>query len=419
MANALWTGGPRLNLLSRANAITPSDSDATLGATTALYDGITSSPAFKFGSRGADRAIVADLDALAGAGAFDSWSAGVPVGWTKLADTLTQENTIKVAGASALKCTNGGAVTKTFVAKTGEWRNHSGWLRGDGTANGVARVRIQNLQTFKYLQTDGTWATASADILTQQSASGYTSATFTYQVESFLTCAAQDSVTLQVTYICSGSGSAYFDSMIDVPGVNLGAVFSHNIDPGIVPTLYWSDDNSAFTSAGTATVYAPSFYIALASILYHRYWRMSFIGTNSSQTGTIQLSEYVLGQTIALRKGPHYFQTEIVPTSTRVSQIPGHIWVTQLGSYDPRVLSLKFLLADSAAPSAIYQEHRDELLRRVRMGVYDCVFIPLDSDAEVCVFGKIGDRKTFSQIDIAIWDADAVVLEQPMGVSIS
>ena len=97
MANTLWLSGPRLNHLSRANTITPSDSDATLGATSALYDGVTSSPAFKFGTRSADRAIVCDIDQLAGLGSFDSWTAGVPNGFTKLADTLTQEAAIKVA----------------------------------------------------------------------------------------------------------------------------------------------------------------------------------------------------------------------------------------------------------------------------------------------------------------------------------
>jgi hypothetical protein len=240
----------------------------------------------------------------------------------------------------------------------------------------------------------------------------------TFQVESYLTCAAADTVTLEVTFICSGSGSGYADSVIIVPGVNFWSVHNHNIDPGIVPTLYWSDDNAAFTSAGTATVYHPSFYVTLgaqSSSLYHRYWRGSFIGTNSTQTGTIWVGEFVLAQAIQLLKGPGYGTTEVTPNSVRIGQTPGHIWVLPHGTRDPRLATFKFLLTDAAT----YTEHRSELIRRVRMGVSDAVFVPLDSDPEVCLFGKMVDRKSLQQLDVAIWDADFGIIEQPTGVGIN
>lgn len=228
-------------------------------------------------------------------------------------------------------------------------------------------------------------------------------------------------MTIAVTFISTGSGAALFDDFYVAPGVNFSGIFGSDVDPGIVPTLYWSDDNAAFTSAGTTLVKRPSFFTALATTLYHRYWRQSFIGTNSVQTGTIWVSEWVLGQSIALQRSPNLgIQIEHIPNSVRIGQQPGHVWVAQTGSYDPRLLSLKFRLGEGAqGSSASFIEHRDELVRRLRMGAFPCVIVPISSDPDVCIYGVAVDKKQFEQGLLAMWDCDAGVIEQPTGTGIS
>ncbi len=224
---------------------------------------------------------------------------------------------------------------------------------------------------------------------------------------------------LQVTCICTGTGFAYFDSIIDTPGVNAATVNGHNCDPGIVPSMLWSDDNAAFTQAAAGVVYQPSFYVSLPvtqAPLYHRYWKVLFTGTNSVQTGTIWLSELVLGQYTALQRGPNMgLEFDYVPNSVAIGASPGHVSVMPLGSRDPRNIAFKFRLTSTSS----YLEHLSEFVLRIQLGVFPAVFIPNDADPRVCVLGPIMGKKAFQQQLLTMWDCDGGMIELPFGTGIS
>lgn len=112
-------------------------------------------------------------------GTLESWSTGIPVGWTNTAagaSTLTQENTIIHGGTSSAKCVVSVAAdavgilqTPTFV--TGRFYQPTLWF--NATVGKVNNLRVQFDGGALWLQNDGTW-TASVNQFVLTGTGGWT-----------------------------------------------------------------------------------------------------------------------------------------------------------------------------------------------------------------------------------------------------
>jgi hypothetical protein len=407
MASCRVLAGQYLNWLGRALSVTVSNEDSvfTKGG---MYDG-RPSQFFRFGSAAADRTVTADLQLLAN-GDFET---GTLTSWTEVLTGTGSSGVESVnvhGGAKALKVNGGAAGTgmryQDVTVRAGETLTAGVWLRGDGTRTVYAR--ILNLQTGKYLTSGGAWSTVAA--WASRTTASYADTSLTFTVEPMSTVL-QPTCTLRFQVIADGNGDVYADDVALYPGaLDWLSIHGHNLDPSIVLTLEWSDDNSAWTSAGTATIAQPTFYLRLSSGLSHRYWRVKATGTN---TAAIYYGELVLGQSLALATQPRHpslsaWKLREEQPQVRSETLVGVPWVHNLTTEAVRTRVLPFRdIADASL-----QEARDEIYRRCGYGKHPIVLCPDDSKPEV-IFGHVVPSREQSSFQATAHDRDLTVVEEP------
>jgi hypothetical protein len=413
VANFLHLGGRYGNNLARAVSpvfsVSPG-SDANF-PTTALYDSIQD--LIWKASANTALALVFDQNLIAG-GNLDTWPLVSP--WfTTLTGTATVTQTSvggEVVTGSAAKLTAGSgtailAYPLTVVA--GETLSVSLALRGDG-AN-AARVQLYNRQSGHYW-TGSAWQ-LSPTFVTQGSiprtSAAYTTTTISALVETFLTCGTETPTVELRLASSAAAGIAYFDNVFAWPTATFLGVMAHNIDP--VTALQWSSSTDGVTPhvRSTPTIVRPSLWsVEVASGGQgERYQHIVFQNPNGE---TPWIGELVLGQHLALARGPNYpLQTTLTFPQLRSYAASGAKRSAPLSLSERRSLQLSFRYG----PKAEYQEARDRIFRATLGGHYPSVIVPDDSDAEVVMFGYIAPAWPVTQPFLNLWEADLVFEEEP------
>jgi len=380
--------GERFNLLERGTVT--SSSEDPLFLRNRLWDGRPSGD-YRFASAGTDDTITVDGDLLGGLGNFEGADAIDPPGWTESnsgTGNCEIDTAQKNSGSSSLLMLAGtgfGQAYREFQARAGEWINISWAIRGDA-GTGVAKVRVQNPRTGRYLTPGAAWTSTLTNLATQ-AAAAWATGNLTFQVEDFRTNLYQDPV-LRVIVINDTGGSAWADDVYVTSGVDILTVHGHTIDPLIVPQFRSSTDNFAAsdTLEGTATLDPPSFYVLLGARVYRRYWRLKLVGLNVS--GPIQLGEMVIGQTTSLLV-PYEYKPRLGRLRDRVATTAdfGEQYVYPRARWSRRTLQLV-----SHYESLVqYRQAVDEIYERAAGDAHPIVIVP-DTALPDVLFAK-GDQK--------------------------
>ncbi len=362
-----------------------------------LYDNASNLPA-KSSSLVLDWTITADICAVPD----PSFEAGIAE-WSTVSGTWVQSSTDKYTGTYSLRCTAAGTKRYFFTVRSGEARQLSWAVRGNG-AGGEAIVRLYCLETAHYLQANGTWAAAAAD-LANRTANTFLAGSKTYTVEPVSTTQ-QDEVTLQIDLVASAA-DCYFDDIVDSPGVSWMSIHGHNIRPCSAVTLSFSDDNSSWTGAATLTHYPLAFYKTIA-MAYHRYWRASVY---TPLIAAPWIGELIIGQYSTLTTAPDYPVTiERNELQARTMSPQGHEGVVALGGAEQRRITFGVVWTTDAG----YQQVRDLIYRGGRGGLYPMVIVPYDTDPDICIFGRLVAALSVNRTSHNRREGEIEILEMPL-----
>ena len=402
-------GGQYANLLELAKAVTCSPAADASFPIANLYDGAPSKP-FKFGSAPADPYITVDLDRLGGYGDMEAWTGGTPNGWTEVntgTGAVTQDVVNFHGGASAALMTGGtgsASIYRDTTVRAGERLTLEAWLAGDGTAS--ARIRVQNLQTGKYLTSAGAWQVAAADVDSRSIAS-YAQTLKDFTVEGYAVCQVP-TVTLRITLLCNQSGSSIADDVAVYPHVNVASIHGHNIDA--LNALQLRSSTDAFvgvdTLEATLAMQQPAFYGYLATAIKRRWLRLKLVGTNTS---AVMLGEFWLAYAETASRGAQWGFTVItVEDQVRTESEAAEVTVFSLSQHARREVTLHFRPRNATQ----HAEFRDDLLRRCRGGKYPAIVIPVD-DEPLILHGRFPNGDALTRAFLAVWDVDIRVVESP------
>jgi hypothetical protein len=297
--------GRKWNILERG-AVSVSSEHAQL-VKARLYDG-RPSRAYRAASAVTDLVITNDGNIVLNGG-FESWPAGLPEFWPVLTggagSSVVAEGTIKVAGLNAARFTTGNVggafalVSQQWEARSGENRRCQSQARGDGTSAAM-NMRLRNMITGNYLQSNGTWSTTPSAFASRIVAT-YAEIGLNYTVESFSACGNRDLITLQLEiYNDTQNTTTYVDECYDFPAFNCAALIGpSSILPYQAVQFRSSTDNFSVsdTLEGTFTnpLPLPSAYSLLGSTISRRYSRIKVTGTPLS---AIELCEAAVCQVV-------------------------------------------------------------------------------------------------------------------------
>jgi hypothetical protein len=398
VSGMLWLGGQKANVLETGNGgVTANPIADTLFPTTALYDRHPDR-IFKYGSLTSAPTLTADIDMLQGAGGFESWTGGSPVGWTEAnagTGDVTQQSvsgTLVHSGLFSARFAAGdtsASVYKDVVVRAGGRYSISIALRGDAGL-GQARLFCRNQNTGNYLN-GGAWGAASNEMVIGPTAAAYTVTDHAsdptaadFQVESAAACGSP-LTTLRFQIVNDNATTvAWADSFSLIPGVSFASVHGHNIDPRSAPTVRASTDNFAVDDdlIATPSVIKPAFY-ADFSVQYYRYWRLAFADTNSA---AIYIGEWVLGEHTIFRGPALPLQVNYSDQQVRVPHRFGAPSVYGMGQSQLTSVPMTVRCEDMTERTAFMTEWQRT------QGGYPVVVVPHDGDSHTdVIYGLMAD----------------------------
>lgn len=418
----IFLAGDKANNLERVDS-TPTASpgaDTNFGIVR-LYDRFPSSP-FRFSASSSASYVQADLNVITNGGmeTASTSSTGDVATWTESnsgtgAVTRTATAGEFSAGTAGMKLdagTGSAAAYEDKEMRSGERFTVTADLRSTGAVTSV-EIQIQNLETGSYLSTAGTWGSTATNALTNATSS-FATVTQTATVEALTSQTRQDLVHLRVTIVNDSTGTiGYADEVYLWPSYDFSSIHGHNIDARVSAALVSSSSSGFGTTAtdATFTVQQPSFFAALSTQRDKRYVRLSFTGSNSTQSGIIYIGEWVVGQkydpTNDPLNGPTITQTDF---QIRQDQNPTSARSFLLGDHETRILAFQF----THDTTSNLTEYRDHWWRRSRFGHHPLVVCPLSTGADV-VYGKLDPTWTYShETFLTVTTADVNLVELPM-----
>ncbi|MEE9360852.1 MAG: hypothetical protein V3U85_10255 [Hyphomicrobium sp.] len=237
-----YLAGARANIL-RDVVFTPSDEDALFTAADFLADGEPST-VFKFATAAANSGVVADLGTLLKNGDFeDAPVSGLPPDWL---DQSTGDGVIVVStaifdsGAQSLKFTTetGGdtaTAVQDIVVQAGCGMSITAALRRDDA--GTIVIRVQNLDTGKYLDSSEAWQTAASDWYSRTATPFATKGPNTFTVEA-ASVAERAVYTLRVTVELTGTeATGYVDSFFIWHHWDIAAILGAEYPPTVTARI--------------------------------------------------------------------------------------------------------------------------------------------------------------------------------------
>lgn len=367
---------------------------------------------------GADRNVTFDLD-LVGFGDMETDDAGNVAGFTE-ANTGTGDVTQTTVGGEF----NGGAAGMKLASGTGTASAYvdvympAGWeftvsvyFKGGGGSQ-TARLRVQNMETGKFLDSAGAWQSAVTDLSTQTTAAWTLQGPFTATTEAYSGLVPGGLYTLRVTIICTDSSSTVFaDDLYLHPSVDTFAVIGHGIHP-VISAVELRRDTAGFGGAGTLeatlTPYFPTFYHLLATKRQDRYWRLKTTGTNPIWA-PLWYGSLFLGQKLVLARGMD-FGMQLTHLREQVRQrSSGGAEKVYLKEDSPR-REMRF--GWRYTTDAQFQQARDRLYRQSGAGEQPLLML-VDDDPESAIYGRLSEDFSVSHPEgVDIRDAAELTLAE-------
>lgn len=395
------------NVLARG-VLSSSSADA-LYPLANVKDGDPAKP-FMFAATGADLWVKVDTSLLVGSN-FDLWSAGSPVGWSKIlsgAGTVTQDAVIMVSGSSAALNQPAGvdiaSVFQDVTVRAGDWHKFDAFVRVG--AGPTAEMTIRNLHTGNYLTPTVTWSATPQAALTQTNTAGlFANKIATFQTEDYGTVG-EDTCTLRITLSQTGAGLSWFDNAYLYPGVDFFSIHGHNLNARIPVVLESSPDDAAWSTQITATSKKPAFAgISAAAPTFARYWRVRYSGTPLAR---IFYGEVVVGQLAsALRSHLYGWPTTFIFDQLRMETENGHVQTFKQAQFERRAVKLEFQVGAQNE----FEQLRDAWTRRSFGGHYPMIVVPDDADAALVFQGRMTSELEVLKHFLAVWSTDIVFAE--------
>lgn len=389
--------GEHMNVLARALTATPTPAANSLLPVSALFDGDPGA-SFRFGSLTDAPKVVFHTDLLLDYGSFETIS-GFPVGWINAStgsSTIVRDTAELVDGVSSARFDSSGGggagVASAFVdveVRAGQRLKIFSSLRGDA---GVGRMEltVRNQNTGSYLVSAGgglaVWQ-AGQDELHVKSGAAWDSQTFIFTMESFAQCGGPTTILRFQLLNPNNATSSYADAIYLLPGVTFASVHGHNIDPRCGLTVDSAPENITWTTRGTfaANKPKPSMYVTF-SVIYERFWRLMFSGTNAAATGPILMGEAVLTDHLAFTRGPLYpFRRTSRAPQIRIARQVGGPAIVGHGTMEQATIPLSFRCSAAERP-----EFLNEVWRRSMTGAPG-VIVPNTDHPEVH-FGVLSEE---------------------------
>lgn len=390
--------GAVLNLGNRARSLTASSEQTGYEIGNACDPAVDAPYMAQEGA--SDVTINADL-ATDDKGDFETWSGGVPSGWTDESTgtgALVEEATHIGSGAKSLELSPGASgvakVKRRYTVAAGEVIR---LVAKGAVSSATLRIRVYD-PVMRRWWTGTAWQSAETDALTFANATplvaGAVSITMPKYASTWL-----DEVPLDVYALANdASGLAYLDSLFLFPVWDLVSFHGHNIDAGATITITGSDDGSSYsapTFATAAAVRQPAFYARTSSQQTTRYVRVVIGGANYEQLHACRL---VFGQTRRTTREADVSTAEAIswtdamqiswlPAQKRFQTPAGVERIYRLASRAPRLLKLTFKTTDRAQFVAI----AEELYDRANAGEHAVLVIPDDEQPDV-VYGRVTDN---------------------------
>lgn len=266
MGSTLYIPGLVGNKAAHERAvITPVPVADSIFPASRLYDGRLDL-AFLFGSTTTPYDISVVLDRILGGDFEGTWVNDTPPEWEKNIlggnPTITEENTIVQSGTKAVHYSGDSTddaanLIQKFSAKAGELLVITGGMRGDGGSN-PARARVINRTTGKYLTFPGATWTSTPTILFSETGTSYVTKSMSFFVEDYVTTQKWNhEIELQLEGV--NIADLYWDDWFIFPGVDLFAIFGHNINPP-----WGASIRSTTTEIDTFTIKQTAFYKKIA-----------------------------------------------------------------------------------------------------------------------------------------------------------
>jgi hypothetical protein len=349
------------------------------------------------------------------AGFETAFSGGLPgAQWGKTSGaTLVRNTSVPRTGAGCLEVQGTAGTDYGYFdvpVMAGEpWRFGEMWGR---TTAGVGSVIIRgrNLHTGKWLKDDGTWQTAQQDLLASSSSS-YVRATGAGNVDFTIeepTSTMPREMTLRFFYYANGANGAFYDDCYIWPRNNFTSIHGHNIAQSVLVELVSGTSPGPTTVRATMTPRRPSFYSTFTEIT-DRYVTLRFTNSDVNPGGAIFIGEWVLASSRTLVRNPNYsIRRSFLDPQQREMTEAGPQRAFALTEGNRRRLRMVFDENSLAA----FQDWRDVLVGGTRNGLYSCVLVPDDTDAEVAIFGKIQPEHAIDQDFLTHWSGGEIVLEE-------
>ncbi|MCP4201152.1 MAG: hypothetical protein GY769_04380 [bacterium] len=375
----LYLPGYYANAMRRATSFTPTPSAETLYPGSYLGHGLPSYP-FKFGSVAADVEVVADISFLLNQG-FEDWLGDTLLKWKEGAGagSYAKESTTVSEGTYSLKLTGIKEMYQDVAVMTGK-EYEVGWsFYGDGVSTN-ARFYVQDLDTYKWLHSSGSWQ-ASKVALSSRTGASWQPVDFLFTVES----GAQATTNLRIICGNIAANSVYFDDCHIIPTVDFASIHGHNIPSGAEVDIQFSDSpSSGFFSNGILTMAQPSFYAVLDHEETHRYVKL-LIGTQAVGD-PIWIGEWAVGHHnvlgAAMRWGwkfvPRQPRTDVRTAKT------GQL-LTQREAYRP---SLDLVMDFIATNKADRDEMFETVIHGSEQGDEPVIMVPDEHEPEV-IHGRV------------------------------
>jgi hypothetical protein len=339
-----------------------------------------------------------------------TWAGGTPSGFTKTTGgtgTVTQLSPGRDGSGSAARLNAGAAagtaiLSRTFTPRAGEF-----WVIEQAfqvAASGTIRVQVYNYNTNKFLQANGTWATAAADFFTQGTTAWATFTTPAFQIEAFGGSNPNQPL-VQINYYTTSNANCDVDDIVPMPGTNFASIHGHNLD-SVSPLIQHSTDNFSVNSTTLATmvIARPAFYSSFA-MTYKRWWGLDLLGTNQAKP---YLGEFVLGQAQTAARGAiDGFEVKPYYPQFRNQGSGGEVWINPQTTDEQHIIRLPF-----EHTIAEWNEIRNEWLRRSQGGFYPMVIVPLNDEPSV-YYGRIDNSIANRRVFPGFSEDDVVFTESP------
>lgn len=384
MGDIRFTSGELLNILGRARSVTSSAVEADHPLVNAI-DGLVGKPVIA-ADGSLTFAIEADLSPDL-YGDFEDWTAAVPAGWTAdhSGTGAGDEDAVNFHAGVASAALEAGAsgVSQYYIDRvvpSGEEQRLTARLKITSGA-GTVRVRLQCLQTRRWLTSAGLWQDSATDYFTSTETGSWEAKALTASIEAF-SVTGVDKVTIRQFIRCTDNCTANVDALHIVPTWDVVSIHGHNADASQAVAVSGGDTSPAtnLVATGAQPPARPAFFLRASARQTYRFIKILFPAENVAQ---LHAGEVVLWQSKVPTKGWIAAPCTRNPYQTRSMTRSGRQSGVQEGQAT-RAYELTVM------PTTIAEDHEfaGEMIVRTEDGRHAMVLIPDDALVAV-IYGRV------------------------------